>query len=100
MGIRNELSLIGLAAPQGFEPRYADPESAVLPLNEGAASLVRTRSRNWLASLDFMMPREAGQMTLSEALADFRTYNLCPEAAFLVKVEFRCDISITNYNHR
>ena len=25
-----------LVAPQGFEPRYADPESAVLPLNEGA----------------------------------------------------------------
>ena len=30
--------LILLAAPQGFEPRYADPESAVLPLNEGAVS--------------------------------------------------------------
>ena len=28
-----------LAAPQGFEPRYADPESAVLPLNEGAELL-------------------------------------------------------------
>jgi hypothetical protein len=28
-----------LAAPQGFEPRYADPESAVLPLNEGAAAV-------------------------------------------------------------
>jgi hypothetical protein len=27
---------VNLAAPQGFEPRYADPESAVLPLNEGA----------------------------------------------------------------
>ena len=27
-----------LAAPQGFEPRYADPESAVLPLNEGAVN--------------------------------------------------------------
>ena len=27
-----------LAAPQGLEPRYADPEAAVLPLNEGAAS--------------------------------------------------------------
>jgi len=27
---------LNLAAPQGFEPRYADPESAVLPLNEGA----------------------------------------------------------------
>ena len=25
-----------LAAPQGFEPRYAAPEAAVLPLNEGA----------------------------------------------------------------
>ena len=30
---------INLAAPQGFEPRYADPESAVLPLNEGAAAV-------------------------------------------------------------
>jgi hypothetical protein len=30
-----------LAAPQGFEPRYADPESAVLPLNEGAVSANR-----------------------------------------------------------
>jgi hypothetical protein len=26
-----------MAAPQGFEPRYAAPEAAVLPLNEGAA---------------------------------------------------------------
>lgn len=33
--VRNPAYL--LAAPQGFEPRYADPESAVLPLNEGAA---------------------------------------------------------------
>jgi hypothetical protein len=31
-----------LAAPQGFEPQYADSESAVLPLNEGA---VRRRLR-------------------------------------------------------
>ena len=35
---RESIDFIGnlLAAPQGFEPRYADPESAVLPLNEGA----------------------------------------------------------------
>ena len=33
-----------LAAPQGFEPRYADPESAVLPLNEGAVNAVGQRS--------------------------------------------------------
>jgi hypothetical protein len=31
-----EAEEVNLAAPQGFEPRYADPESAVLPLNEGA----------------------------------------------------------------
>ena len=37
-----------LAAPQGFEPRYADPESAVLPLNEGAASGVQAHlAANW-----------------------------------------------------
>ena len=28
---------IGLAAPRGFEPRFTDPKSAVLPLDEGAA---------------------------------------------------------------
>ena len=30
-----------LAAPQGFEPRYAAPEAAVLPLNEGATSAIQ-----------------------------------------------------------
>ena len=34
--VRNPEPSRDLAAPQGFEPRYADPESAVLPLNEGA----------------------------------------------------------------
>ncbi len=29
-----------LVAPQGFEPRYAESESAVLPLNEGAMPIV------------------------------------------------------------
>jgi hypothetical protein len=33
---QTEAQEVNLAAPQGFEPRYADPESAVLPLNEGA----------------------------------------------------------------
>jgi hypothetical protein len=36
-----------LAAPQGFEPRYAEPESAVLPLNEGAAV-----KRLWTARME------------------------------------------------
>ena len=34
--VREQPGRMLLAAPQGFEPRYADPESAVLPLNEGA----------------------------------------------------------------
>ena len=37
---RTVSALESLAAPQGFEPRYADPESAVLPLNEGAANAI------------------------------------------------------------
>src|ERR1700742_2150237 len=28
--------ILHVVAPQGFEPRYAAPEAAVLPLNEGA----------------------------------------------------------------
>ncbi len=40
---RNDKVVLGfLVAPQGFEPRYAAPEAAVLPLNEGATSA------NWL----------------------------------------------------
>ena len=29
----------GLAAPRGFEPRFTDPKSAVLPLDDGAIAL-------------------------------------------------------------
>ena len=50
--------LILLAAPQGFEPRYADPESAVLPLNEGATSAKRTpRERPELVWSRLEMPQ-------------------------------------------
>ena len=48
--------LIYLAAPQGFEPRYADPESAVLPLNEGA--VWTGESRHVPALFDFMVRDE------------------------------------------
>ena len=48
-----------LAAPQGFEPRYADPESAVLPLNEGA--VVLRRKPDTAALSDFMVRGECGQ---------------------------------------
>src|SRR5205823_12330510 len=42
-----------MAAPQGFEPRYADPESAVLPLNEGATAS---------ASIDFTWLAQKGSI--------------------------------------
>lgn len=35
-----------VAAPQGFEPRYAAPEAAVLPLNEGATVTCRPERCN------------------------------------------------------
>ena len=52
-----------LAAPQGFEPRYADPESAVLPLNEGAASSQEAES----LPLDFRGWAGCGQPNLPQA---------------------------------
>src|SRR5215831_21318778 len=55
----NTLHINDLAAPQGFEPRYADPESAVLPLNEGAA-IVR-RMRVTLRCFDSMGQGRMGQ---------------------------------------
>jgi hypothetical protein len=38
-----QLRIQELVAPQGFEPRYAAPEAAVLPLNEGAMRQTRSR---------------------------------------------------------
>ena len=49
----------GLAAPRGFEPRFTDPKSAVLPLDEGAAGGRRpgaargiSRARKWSGRRD------------------------------------------------
>jgi hypothetical protein len=49
-----------LAAPQGFEPRYADPESAVLPLNEGAGTQLSWK-RNLIRFLILLAFELAGQ---------------------------------------
>jgi hypothetical protein len=53
-----------LAAPQGFEPRYADPESAVLPLNEGAAGGKDAES----LLLDFRGCASSGQQNAHNSL--------------------------------
>ena len=49
------LARSSMAPGRGFEPRLADPESAVLPLNEGAASR--------LANFDFRWCSGAGQIS-------------------------------------
>jgi hypothetical protein len=75
-----------LAAPQGFEPRYADPESAVLPLNEGAAGGYRKllalvvlilgavrAGVNWTAMVCwFTLPKHG---TLSHTKPHFRRFS-------------------------
>jgi hypothetical protein len=48
-----------MAAPQGFEPQYADSESAVLPLNEGA---VRRRLRRNCVLLEYIGHVLSGQL--------------------------------------
>ena len=45
------VALCVLAAPRGFEPRFTDPKSAVLPLDEGAAT-PRPREREWSGRRD------------------------------------------------
>ena len=48
-------SSLGLAAPRGFEPRFSDPKSGVLPLDEGApgdADSLRGERREWSGRRD------------------------------------------------
>ena len=65
--------LKGLAAPQGFEPRYADPESAVLPLNEGA---MRVGARRSTCLLDHKCARARGQSSVCAAPLVTASYGL------------------------
>ena len=77
-----------LAAPQGFEPRYADPESAVLPLNEGAvkatglAAAQRALPTIVLAAPTERQPRHSrsprgkGDSTCSNATFDARSFSV------------------------
>ena len=70
-----------LAAPQGFEPRYADPESAVLPLNEGAAARQRSTRADartliglyWLREWSVNLAAHARPMRASRELPASRT---------------------------
>src|SRR5205814_6151095 len=47
---------LALAAPRGFEPRFTDPKSAVLPLDDGAANppheASRSGARKWSGRRD------------------------------------------------
>ena len=62
-----------MAAPQGFEPRYHDPESCVLPLNEGAKSGgeggIRTLGRSYPLQQLSRLPPSATRSPLQNILA-------------------------------
>ena len=52
-GLARTSPIAVLAAPRGFEPRFTDPKSAVLPLDEGAtASADGARARKWSGRRD------------------------------------------------
>src|SRR5277367_1509849 len=52
---------LSVVAPQGFEPRYAAPEAAVLPLNEGAIQEHPDGRSRLLHSFDDMVSSGCGQ---------------------------------------
>ena len=59
-----------MAGRQGFEPRYADPESAVLPLDDlpGMGRFLEVTSFAFLVKLWFeFFDRPGGAMILAEA---------------------------------
>ena len=50
-----------LAAPRGFEPRFTDPKSAVLPLDDGASATSHaSRSAATATSPDMKVERKTG----------------------------------------
>src|SRR5271168_5243410 len=55
-----------LAAPQGFEPQYADPESAVLPLNEGAVRAIIANAHDTCAP-SIVLPGQRQRQSKSRA---------------------------------
>ncbi len=84
-----------LAAPQGFEPQYADSESDVLPLNEGAA---RRRVRKNRVLTEYIGSALFGQffgridLESTSGLPTIRPrYSGCPDAAhFAAYLGYRC----------
>ena len=61
-----------LAAPRGFEPRFTDPKSAVLPLDEGAAP--RPGQRNGAEDGTRTRDPHLGKVMLYQ-LSHFRPFN-------------------------
>jgi hypothetical protein len=57
-----------LVAPQGFEPRYAAPEAAVLPLNEGA-TVEKATDPDWLVLKPALTMAWAGRRTAKVSLS-------------------------------
>ena len=77
-----------LAAPRGFEPRFTDPKSAVLPLDEGAA--VRM-GRNGA---------EDGTRTRDPHLGKVMLYQLSHFRSVIDRLERWCRGPGSNWRHR
>ena len=78
-----------LAAPRGFEPRFTDPKSAVLPLDEGAA-----------APSGRMNGAEDGTRTRDPHLGKVMLYQLSHFRSELDHLERWCREPGSNWRHR
>ncbi len=72
---------IQLVAPQGFEPRYAAPEAAVLPLNEGAKLTYIGEPRRHQPSLHSKCCRVFGQRDACHLFVTENLQRLLPQNA-------------------
>ena len=64
-----------VVAPRGFEPRFADSKSAVLPLDEGAAGESSASAGRPDRASDGILERETGFEPATSTLARLRSAN-------------------------
>ena len=87
-----------LAAPRGFEPRFTDPKSAVLPLDEGAAVGVLERLRAYPGQEN---GAEDGTRTRDPHLGKVMLYQLSHFRSMHATIDDRwCREPGSNWRHR
>ena len=91
-----------MAAPRGFEPRFTDPKSAVLPLDEGAAGgdLERLRASPAPAHAGQKNGAEDGTRTRDPHLGKVMLYQLSHFRPDVDRLERWCRGPGSNWRHR